>query len=366
MVPGASVASRSKYAFAGASIAASFAQDGPITETFRALPAGRFVDDYHVLAAGRELRTMNYTIEADWHLLDTCNYRCGYCFFGSETLGAKLRTFADPIGWSSAFDATEAIWLLHMTGGEPSIYPGFVELCERLTTRHFISLNSNLTHPSLTDLSRRIDPSRVSFINAGLHPEERELRNGEATFLRNAEALRARDFPLLVSVVATPSALARFDDAIALLEPIGLFPIPKLFRGSFDDKPYPQSYSPAEKQRFKLLAARAREFYLADLLRRDEPPSIDILRDDLFLDGKPSYRGALSSAGQRFVQILPNGDVRRCGGADAQGNILARTFARRARPAPCDTEHCYYFCNKYSAASPLHGTAPLYPALAAE
>jgi hypothetical protein len=63
---------------------------------------------------------MNYNIEADWHLLDTCNYRCDYCFFGPETLGSKLRTFASPEGWKSAFDATGDVWLLHMTGGEPS------------------------------------------------------------------------------------------------------------------------------------------------------------------------------------------------------------------------------------------------------
>lgn len=304
---------------------------------------------------------MNYTIEADWHMLDTCNYRCAYCFFGPETLGAKLRTFSDPKGWSSAFDATGAIWLLHMTGGEPGIYPEFVELCERLTARHFISINSNLTHASLVDFSRRIDPSRVSFINAGLHLEERELRKGHAAFLRNADALRERDFPLLVSLVATPSALARFDDAIALLAPIGLFPIPKLFRGSEGGRTYPQAYSAAEKQHFKTLAARARDFYRADLLRRDEPPSIDILNDDLFLDGVPSYRGALCTAGERFVQILPSGDVHRCGGGDPLGNVLAGTFARRAGPAPCDTQHCYYFCNKYSDASPLRGNAPGFP-----
>jgi MoaA/NifB/PqqE/SkfB family radical SAM enzyme len=307
---------------------------------------------------------MNYTIEADWHMLDTCNYRCVYCFFGPETLGAKLRTFSDPDGWSSAFDATGAIWLLHMTGGEPSIYPDFVDLCERLTTRHFISINSNLTHASLADFSRWIDPSRVSFINAGLHLEERELRNGHNAFLRNAEALRARDFPLLVSLVATPSALGRFDEAIALLAPIGLFPIPKLFRGIANGKTYPQAYSDTEKQRFKMLAARAQDFYRADLLRREEPPSIDILSDDLFLDGLPSYRGALCTAGERFVQILPNGDVHRCGGGDPQGNVLARTFTRREGPAPCDTQHCYYFCNKYSNASPLRGAEPVYPHLA--
>ena len=244
---------------------------------------------------------------------------------------------------------------MHMTGGEPSIYPDFVELCERLTARHFISINSNLTHASLADFSRRVDPSRVSFINAGLHIEERELRKGRAAFLRNADTLRARDFPLLVSLVATPSALARFAEAIALLAPIGLFPIPKLFRGTADGKTYPHAYSDTEKQRFKMLAARAQDFYRADLLRREEPPSIDILNDDLFLDGVPSYRGALCTAGERFVQILPNGDVYRCGGADPQGNVLARTFERRAGPATCDTQHCYYFCNKYSDANPLRG-----------
>ena len=248
-----------------------------------------------------------------------------------------------------------------MTGGEPSIYPNFVELCEQLTVRQFISVNSNLTHASLADFSKRIDPSRVSFINAGLHIEERELRNGYTAFLRNADILRARGFPLLVSLVATPSALARFDDAIALLAPIGLFPIPKLFRGTAHGKTYPHAYSLAEKQQFKMLAARAKDFYRADLLGREEPASIDLLNDDLFLDGLPSYQGALCSAGERFVQILPNGDVYRCGGTHPQGNVLARTFKRRAAPAPCDTQHCYYFCNKYSDANPLLGAKMIAP-----
>lgn len=300
---------------------------------------------------------MNYTIEADWNLLDTCNYRCAYCFFGPETLGAKLRTFSDPKGWSAAFDATGLIWLLHITGGEPSLYPDFATLCERLTERHFISINSNLTHASLAEFARRIDPSRVSFINAGLHFEERELRNGHTAFLRNADALRARDFTLLVSLVATPAALARYDEAIALLAPAGLFPIPKLFRGTADGRTYPHAYSDVEKRRFKSLTARARDFYQAHLLCRKETPSVDLLSDDLFLDGLPSYQGALCTAGERFVQILANGDVHRCGGAEPQGNVLARTFRRRAGPAPCDTRHCYYFCNKYSDASPLRTAA---------
>ena len=73
---------------------------------------------------------MKYDIEADWHLLDTCNYSCSYCFFGPEVLKSKLRKYAAPSDWQSAFDVTGNIWLLHMTGGEPSIYSDFAELCE--------------------------------------------------------------------------------------------------------------------------------------------------------------------------------------------------------------------------------------------
>jgi MoaA/NifB/PqqE/SkfB family radical SAM enzyme len=291
---------------------------------------------------------MNYNIEADWQLLDTCNYRCDYCFFGPETLGSKLRTFASPEGWKSAFDATGDVWLLHMTGGEPSIYPDFVELCENLTARHFVSINSNLTHCSLQNFARRIDPSRISFINAGLHLEERELRNGHHSFLSNADLLRSSNFPILVSLVATPTALERFPEAIALMKPVGLFPIPKLFRGTLGGRSYPEAYTDGDKRRFKTFAEQARDFYQPLIAKMDDPPSIDALNDDLFLEGLPSYRGLLCDAGDRFVQILPNGDVFRCGGSSSQGNILNGTLVRRSKPAPCDTQHCYYFCNKYS------------------
>jgi MoaA/NifB/PqqE/SkfB family radical SAM enzyme len=296
---------------------------------------------------------MKYDIEADWHLLNTCNYRCTYCFFGAEILGSKLQTFATPDEWRSAFDASGYVWLLHMSGGEPSLYPGFVELCESLTTNHYISINSNLTHPSLARFATRINPSRVSFINAGLHLEERELRSGLDTFLRHADLLHSRGFPILISVVATPPALAQFDKAITLLEPIGLFPIPKLFRGLWSGDVYPKAYNSSEKSRFREFSRLAREFYGAQLSRMAEPPSIDLLNDDAFVDGLPTYTGSLCEAGARFVQLLPTGDIYRCGTKDFQGNLLNGTFQRRSHPAPCNSQHCYYFCNKYSIAGAI-------------
>jgi MoaA/NifB/PqqE/SkfB family radical SAM enzyme len=199
---------------------------------------------------------MQYDIEADWHLLNTCNYRCGYCFFTADILGDKLQMHASPQQWQSAFDATDFTWLLHMTGGEPSIYPLFAELCEALTKRHFISMNSNLSRP-LQSFVERVDPSRVSFINAGFHFEERERRSGNAIFLENARLLRSKGFPLLVSIVATPSALARFEEAADILAQAGIVPIPKILRGSYNGQRFPEAYTEPDRDRFRKFAALA-------------------------------------------------------------------------------------------------------------
>jgi MoaA/NifB/PqqE/SkfB family radical SAM enzyme len=290
---------------------------------------------------------MKYDIEADWILLQTCNYRCSYCFAPPEMLGEKLRTFGTPRQWGDSFDRTGRTWLLHITGGEPSIYPDFVELTEILTARHYISLNTNLTHASLRDFAGRVEPSRVNFINAGFHLEERDRRSGHTVFLKHAELLLARNFPLWVSLVAHPTALERFDDAVAILRPLGVVPIPKLFRGMHEGKSYPSAYSAAHKERFSYHAERARECYAPLLERMLEPPTVDIFRDDRFLDAEPKFTGQACDAGSRFVRIEPNGDVRRCGPPNL-GNLLAGTFKTMRGPTACDTQFCYYFCEKYT------------------
>jgi MoaA/NifB/PqqE/SkfB family radical SAM enzyme len=293
---------------------------------------------------------VDYQIEADWKLLGACNFRCPYCFIPVEELAGKVRRFASPADWRRAFDETGKIWLLHLTGGEPSVYTDFAPLCDELTRAHYISLNSNLTNASLTRFAERIDPKRVSFINAGLHLEERGSRVGHAAFLRHGALLRSKGFPIFVSLVATPGALDRFDAAVALLAPIGLFPIPKLLRETFEGRTYPEAYTVQEKAAFRVFAIRARDFYEPMMRHREERPSIDVFGDDYFLDGTPSYSGRPCEAGRLFVSIDPNGDVFRCSPQTRLGNVLEHSFKPLTGPAPCDTSYCFYFCEKYAAA----------------
>ena len=265
-----------------------------------------------------------------------------------------MTVHAEPREWSRAIDRTGLTWLLHITGGEPTIYPRFAELCRLLTAKHFISFNSNLTHPSALDIAKHVDPSRISYINAGFHPEERELKKGLPTFLKHAYSLIARNFPLFISVVATPDVLSRFDEIIGLTATLGIAPLPKLLRGPYKGKHYPAAYSAEEKMAFREFAAKACKTYNGPFLQGlTERPSIDVFGDEKYLDGVAPFRGRMCIAGERFVSLRPNGNVYRCQPKQTNylGNLLDCSFRRLNGKSPCDSYYCFYFCLKFADAA---------------
>ena len=291
----------------------------------------------------------DYEVECDWYLLWTCNYRCPYCFVSPEKLGSKIRTSASPEQWAAAFDATAKRWLIHMTGGEPTIYPGFPELCQTLTKRHLISLNSNLSRPAARALSGRVDPRRVSFINAGFHPGERLRRKGFADFVSNARFLQDAGFRVFVTVVATPIVIANLPALAASCAEQGLHIAPKILRTRYEGKVYPWAYTREQKNRLREHIVRAREHY-TKAYEGWPRPSIDVLSDDELLDGLPNFRGSPCNAGVRFVQMSHDGEVHRCNpGRSSMGNLLQGTVRFAEASAPCDTNYCVYFCKKYAA-----------------
>ena len=291
---------------------------------------------------------MKYDVEADWMLFLTCNYRCDYCFFSAAELGQKVHIHASPEEWGAAFDRSGKTWLVHMTGGEPSHYPGFADLAAAVTRRHFISVNSNLTGPAMRGFSERVDPARVSFINAGLHPAERERRNGHDVFLRHAELLLKRGFPLMVTVVATPDALHDFEAIAESLRPVGIVPFPKLLLGKKLGAPYPSSYTAEERALFRRYSHEAQEANPLLFDGRRERPSIDPTRGRGHLHRSPGYRGRMCTAGQDFVRIDPNGEARRCGNGASMGNLLTGRVQFADEATPCDRGYCFYFCEKFT------------------
>lgn len=292
---------------------------------------------------------MRYDIEADWKLLTTCNYRCDYCFLSDEALGAKLIVHASNETWAEAFAATGKTWLLHLTGGEPSVYPEFADLCERISLRHYLSLNTNLTHRSLDEFAERLNPQRVHFINAAVHYEERQKRGGLDVFFQRAQRLKERGFHVLTSVLMTPAMLEIYPQVSDLLEQHGFFPYPKTLRGIYQGKRYPFAYSEEEKEWILSCLLEARRRYAPLLARMNEPPTLNLQSDAAFLECELDYRGKLCGSGYNFVAIDTQGDVARCSSGQILGNILQKNLRLLESPQPCDTTYCPYFCEKYTS-----------------
>ncbi len=292
---------------------------------------------------------LKYDIEADWELLTTCNFRCPYCFVPPSGLAAKLKTYGTNTEWVEGFAATEKKWLLHITGGEPSIYPGFVDLCEKLTSFHYLSINSNLSHRCIDAFAETINPKRVHFINAGLHYNERSAGASFDAFITRVHKLRKRGFCVLASSVMTPFLVRQFPEISKSFESYGLPLIPKVLWGWFDGKIYPGAYSAHEKSLIREYLQKARQNYASVIAAMAETPTIDVLSDDRLLDPPRIYRGKLCGSGHNFVRIEANGAVVRCGSGMQLGNILRKDVAFLSGPKPCDSVYCPYFCEKYTS-----------------
>jgi MoaA/NifB/PqqE/SkfB family radical SAM enzyme len=304
---------------------------------------------------------MHYDVEADWTILLGCNYRCDYCYFSADQLSEKIRARASPEEWRRAFDATGRTWLLHLTGGEPTAYPNFVGLCETLTGGHYVSINTNLSLDGVLGFIGRIDPARVHYFHASFHPGERDRKRGLDGFIRRAIALRDAGFVMLLTVVATPAILERFDEIVAPVRQAGLQIAPKILRESYRGRNYPESYSEEDKARFRAASLEARRDYDGLIDAMSERPTIDVSHDIDYLDGVPSFRYRKCDAGRRFVAIDPDGAVVRCGTSTPLGNVLEGSLRLRDRAATCNSKHCVYFCEKYAA--PLEGLPKVMSAL---
>jgi organic radical activating enzyme len=302
-----------------------------------------------------------YDIEADWILMSTCNFRCEYCFWTPDKLARRISPPASVERLASFFDRTGLTWLLHLTGGEPFIYPGFVDLCNLLTKSHWISINTNAdASQRIERFARTTDPERVSYINAGLHIEQREKRRRVDAFLSNVRLFQANRFKVFATSVMHPSVFARFDSIWDYCEEQGVVLIPKAFQGDHCGRNYPQSYTEEQRDVFRQYSTRAADAYRDMFLGMPELPTINPLLDaERFLYTLPDYRGAACLAGHRFVRIREDGEIRRCGSGDVLGNVVTGSFVRRSGPSICEWVECPYFCEKYALRQTEKARRPL-------
>jgi MoaA/NifB/PqqE/SkfB family radical SAM enzyme len=292
---------------------------------------------------------LKYDVEADWELLTTCNFRCDYCYWPAADLGAKMVTHGTHAQWVEGFNATGKTWLLHITGGEPTIYPDFTGLCEQLSQRHFLSINSNLSHQCMDAFAERIDPKQVHYINTAVHYDERQKKTSLDVFIKRVRKLREHHFNVLVNLVMTPMMLSTFPQLSEYFESHGLYLIPKVLRNMYQGKMYPAAYSADQKALFFEYSAKAKQNYAPVIERMGEPATIDMFADERIINATGNYHGKLCGSGYNFVKIEKDGSLYRCGSGERLGNILQKNTRLLRAPKVCDTSYCPYFCEKYTS-----------------
>ena len=252
---------------------------------------------------------IKYDIMADWTLNRFCNFSCPYCYVPIKhrrDITYKGNNIQRII---NSFNNSGKTWLIHMSGGEPFFQHDFVELCESLTQKHYITINTNLSRQSVYTFCEKLDPGRVTFVHCSLHVTERDNQVLLFDFVDKVKALERSGFAVYVTQVMWPPIVNHFKRLFNFFETKGILVRPKVFRGNYRWKGYPLHYTRAEKDTIltfmKLVADADRE---SPKTKGHINPDLDIL----WIDGYVSFTGAPCSAGSKFVKVDFDGTIRRC------------------------------------------------------
>lgn len=250
-----------------------------------------------------------------WNMLYDCNYRCPYCFFDGKWEEYKKRDIYLSVDewniyWKRMYDRYGLIYLV-ITGGEPFIYPNFVELIERLSQFcYHINISTNASG-DLEGFVKRVDPKKVS-LSLSFQPEFEKLER----FIEKLLFIRKHGFDGCINFVAYPPYIKDISSLrqrfASIEETLKVIP----FWGKHEGKKYPDSYSEEEK--------------------------VLIGIDDKWFENV-RRKGSMCQAGMKSALIFPDGKVARCGqiGEEALvGNFLDPEFKLFDRPLPCDAEYC--------------------------
>ncbi len=104
-----------------------------------------------------------------------CNFNCPFCY-NTELVHGTTQCISGEQIFDHLKKRKGIVEALVISGGEPFLYPRFVELVEALTEKHYVSINTNLSRSNAYDFANVIPPEKILYIHASLHIMERERR----------------------------------------------------------------------------------------------------------------------------------------------------------------------------------------------
>ncbi|WP_243544468.1 radical SAM protein [Pseudodesulfovibrio tunisiensis] len=232
-----------------------------------------------------------------WNMTRKCNFRCEYCYFPHDNTPVETTLPVERI--LDFLSATNEKWTVGMTGGEPFIYPKFVDICAALSAEHRIAVDTNLSVSSkVRDFAERIDPDRVDDLYVALHIAERERVKGVPAFIENARLLLDKGFNVIVNYVVHPDLLDRYHEDAARFASHDIRITPRPFKGRHEGRRYPEAYGEQGRAVFADFPEQGRKIAY-------------------------NFEGIPCSAGRTLLRMEPDGTVFRCpGDKTVLGNVM--------------------------------------------
>ncbi len=285
----------------------------------------------------------------DWMLGNRCNFACDYCpkelhdgsiaWVSIEAIQhflSRVRAhYMDGLGMD--------VWL-QLTGGEPTQFPRFFDLCASAKAhgmRVAVISNGSRTARYWERAAPVLDSAILTY---------HDLQVDHAVFLRTIRILLAHDVPLHINVTAHPD---RFDDVVSSAQDIlkvaeGASLTLKPLRVGFGSELYAYSNDQREVLARRLSRPLPRatksdaEFQRGVMALTTRDGAVRTMRaNDLMLEGLNHWKGARCRAGIESLRVNAKGEVRRavCG---VGGNIghIQDDIAFPMLPIKCDRDTC--------------------------
>jgi len=268
--------------------------------------------------------TPPYRVFATWNIHYACNYRCSYCHAPKpEHKGARKGVYISPAAWLDIWKGLYdryGTWEILVSGGEPFVYPGFLDLVIELSKMHFVGACTNLEW-DVSRFVKFVKPERVR-IETSFHPEFSDLN----VFVEKLKILKENGFNPTVNFVPWPPLLDKMKSIKDAVESASCLLTLQPFIGRYESRLYPQGYTDKEKEYFNIF--------------KDECN----LKTLNFKTTKESdaTKGKLCRMGQNYVFIHPDGDASRCcrDHSFSLGNIIKGSFSLLEEPKECQAENC--------------------------
>ncbi|MBN2406166.1 MAG: radical SAM protein [Elusimicrobia bacterium] len=238
-----------------------------------------------------------------WDMLYRCNLRCDYCFCSKagwknleESQGALRPPDQIEKAWAGVFSLFGSC-RVYITGGEPFLYPGFVDAVCGMSRYHALHVTTNLTMP-VSDFIRRVPADKVE-LNCTFHPQYVSA----VDFVSRLTELRDGGVSCGVCYLAHPQQMREIPCYMAFFRKHGFKMALSIFWGGYDGKEYPSAYSPEQREFIEYTQCHGTAARMPDVEQCGSGKDFVRMRAP----------GSLCRAGSTYAMIDPRGNVYRCG-----------------------------------------------------